>query len=205
MDIAANVLKLNNNNFAASKFSSNGEFFLYNENNESWKWRNFIPDFDEEYEDLLKDKHVYEEYKRGIIKSKPDRSLFVKAYNFVPIIRIFDTNGELVRTIRRKNLERPRLNAEYFDDNHSMHYNNVYTTDNHIYALSYNCSVTDLSQRNCNNVEVHRFDWEGNALVKFKLNEGVGLLSPFVVDESNSKIYTISTVNENTVIKSYDF
>jgi hypothetical protein len=45
---------------------------------------------------------------------------------------------------------------------------------------------------NCNSVEIYCFDWSGNPIKNFQLNESIGMLSPFAVDEENKNIYIVS-------------
>jgi hypothetical protein len=155
-------------------------------------WKEFEIDFDIDFTNELIKNGIYQEYKRGIIKAKPDKSRFVKVYNFVPIIRVFDDNSNVLFTIKKTNVEKPKIVSENFSLENRAYFSNVYTTDNYIYVLNQNCKIEDVIYNNCNSVEIYCFDWSGNPIKNFQLNESIGMLSPFAVDEENKNIYIVS-------------
>jgi len=189
---AVNIVKLNKGEFIGAGLSSPGEFFVYKHDQDELLWKDFIIDFDENFSEKLKELGLYQEYKRGIIKAKPDKSRFVKVYNFAPIIRVFDKNANVIFTLKSKNIEKPTITTDNFSFDNMAFFNNVYTTDNYFYVVNQNCKLNDVINNDCNSIEVFCFDWDGNPIKRFKLNQSIGILSPLAIDEINKNIYIVS-------------
>lgn len=203
---AVNIISLKKDVFIGAGANSKGEFFIYNEKTKDLKWKSFISNFDKKFTQKVLDYDLMSEYKLGMIKIKPDKSMFVKSYIYVPVINVFDNNYNLKFTIKHKDLNQPIIdNAQKsLSPETKMYYTNCFLSDNYIYAVYRNCTLDDYSNYNCNNVEVHTFDWEGNPVIKYLLNEGIGPLSPFVLDEARDNIYTINPKTEDSYYSSFD-
>ncbi len=187
----------NNNIFYSSGFSNLGEFSIYNAKNEKTNWIKFSNDFDEGYMSSLKQLGLMDLYKSGNVKLKPDKSLLVKAYTFLPKLSIYTPEGELKFSIISKGFEKPEFNrdTQFFKEGTYYQYGNIFLTDNFIYALNVNCPIGgDCSSSN----EIHVFNWEGNPIKRMKLNESLGPASPFAVDEKSKTIYAIIPKKENS-------
>jgi hypothetical protein len=196
---AVNIISLDDNIFIGSGNKSDGEFFIYNASTKKLEWKNFFIDYDENFMELLIKSDKLDEYKRGIIKIKPDGSRFVKAFTFIPIIDIYNQDGKIEFSLILKNHEKPNINlkVKQFEGSTKVYYENVFLTDNYIYALNRNCNLEDYSKNICKDAEIHVYSWDGNAVCKYKLNEGIGPVAPFVVDEANKRVYTVNPKDDN--------
>ncbi len=201
IDEAVHVIKLNNNLIFGSGYSDIGEFFIYNSGSSQLQWKAFSQEYSQEFMQQLEDSELLGLYKYGIIKAKPDKSKFVKAYRYSEKIVIYNNEGNIIYTINRNSPKPEILPNNQFSDNTELYYGNVYTTDNFIYALNINCKVSE----EISNVEIHVFDWEGNAIEMINLNKGIGGLAPFAVDETTRTIYSINPTTESDLISEFRY
>lgn len=206
IDDAVNIIYLKQNIYLGSGANSPGEFFVYNEKTKDLIWKENITVFDKKFIDKITEYNLLEELYLGIIKIKPDKTKFVKTNIYNPLIHVFDNNMNLKFTIANQNLNPPIIDdgKNSFSSETKMYYTNCYLTDNFIYAVYRNCTLEDYSSYECNNVEIHSFDWEGNPISKYFLNEGIAPLSPFVVDEDRLKIYTVNPKTEDSYYSTFD-
>ena len=203
---AVNIISLNKNKYIGASSTPNGELFVYNALKKELKWKPFVKDVSNTFmEDLLK-YDILSDFKRGIIKVNPKNTLVVKTNIFMPYIDIYDPKGNLLFSIGPKKYENPILSnkTKMIDFSSNVYYTNSFLTNNFIYALYRNCTVNEFSNGDCENVEIHVFDWEGNAVKKYILNEGIGPLSPFAVDETNHKIYSVNPKDLDSYFMSFD-
>ena len=203
---AVNIVSLKNEIYVGSGINASGEFFIYDKKNKDLKWKPFLDDFDIQFTQKLIDYEITSDYKRGMIKVKPDKSHFVKSHMYLPIIDVYDDKSNLKFTISLDKLTEPILDSHIkgISGDAKAYYTNCFLTDNYIYALNRNCSWSEYNSDQCNDVEIHVFDWNGKAIVNYHLNEGIGPLSPFVVDEVNNKIYTIYPKSEESYFSSFN-
>lgn len=203
---AVNIISLKNEIYVGSGVNASGEFFIYDKKNRDLKWKPFLDDFDSKFTQKLKDYEITSDYKRGMIKVKPDKSHFVKSHMYLPIIDVYDDKSHLKFTISLDKLIEPILDNQIkgISEDSKLYYANCFLTDNYIYALNRNCSLNEYGSDGCNDSEIHVFDWKGNAIANYHLNEGIGPLSPFVVDEANNKIYTINPKSEESYFSSFN-
>jgi len=128
------------------------------------------------------------------IRLKPDRSLLVSAMNTFDRIDIFDTTGNVIKSIignevkidgikNKKNSELVGLTSYYED---------IYLSDEYIYTLYYNQPVKDYGEIFIP-TEIRVFDYTGNQLFCLKTED---YLMTFSVDENNGWIYGVDYFNE---------
>lgn len=201
IDEAVHVIKMDNDLIFGSGYSDIGEFFIYNSVSKQLKWKEFSQEYSQEFMQQLEDSKLMGLYKYGIIKAKPDKSKFVKAYRYSEKIAIYNNDGNLIYTIDRGSPKPQILSNNQFSENTALYYGNVYTTDNYIYALNINCKVSE----EISNVQIHVFDWEGNAIEVINLNKGIGGLAPFAVDEATRTIYSINPAYESDLISEFRY
>lgn len=198
-----NIIKLKNNTFFGSGFSLAGEFFIYDENTASFRWKDQTVDHNDDFMKSLKENNLLDMYKHGALKAKPDNSHFVKAYQFTPKISVYDSDGNLKFSIINESKKEPKIVNNQFEENTRMYYFTTYVTDDYIYAIDLNCTQKEFRSGGINNVELHVFDWDGNPIKKYLLNEGIGALSPFAVDEKNNKLYTVNPKSEESYFSQF--
>jgi len=203
---AVNVINLKDNIYIGSGSYSKGEFFVYNSITKNLYWKDYIEIFDDAYLNKINEYDLLPELKLGIIKIKPDKSMFVKTNIYNPLVYVFDNNMDLKFTIANQNLKPPVLDdgKKSFSSETKMYYTNCYLTDKFIYTVYRNCSLEEYNNYECNNVEIHAFDWEGKPISKYYLNEGIAPMSSFVIDEQRLKIYTINPKTEDSYYSIFD-
>ena len=200
---AVNIIALKNNMFIGGGRVEQGEFFVYNNATQKIHWKPIISD-NKNYIEKVKSANLLSSYKQGIIKIKPDKSKFVKVFSYMPIIDVYDENAELSFSIIAENCKFPKIGNKQFDKEAKVFYTNVFLTDKYIYALRQNCTLIQLSQNLCPQVEINVFDWKGKAICKYIIKESLGSLAPFAIDEKNNKIYTIGIQETGNFIKVYN-
>lgn len=139
---------------------------------------------------------------------KPDKTMFASAYDKIQLLRIFDSDGSLHKEIRFKDKTKipEELITEKVSQNNMEHlktfYQRVQSTDKYIYALYSGRSLGSITNKNnqtpdfCD--EIHILDWEGNPILKVKLNK---LFSLFAVSPKDDFIICYSLMNSNTLYK----
>jgi|GEM_PF-1937920 hypothetical protein len=203
---AVNVIAINDTIFVGGGCNPHGEFFIYNSSIRSLKWKPFLMDNDEKYNDRIKDVGLLQEYKRGTIKIKPDGSHFVKSYVYSPIIDVYNEDMNNIISIVYTDRSKPNMNIKtgLFDEETEIYFINVFLTDSYIYALNFNCSLADFDNNDCNNVSIDVFNWEGIPICQYYLNESIIAQGEFVVDEINKRIYTINPKSEFDYFSYFD-
>ncbi|RRO20850.1 BF3164 family lipoprotein [Flavobacteriaceae bacterium 14752] len=197
---AINIISLKNDIYIGTGVSSTGEYFVFNQKTKKFYWRDYFKFFDKKFNDRIIEYDLMSELNLGIIKIKPDKTMFVKTNIYNPLIHVYDNSMDLKFTIANKNITEPIIDdsKKFFSSKTKMYYTNCYLTDKFIYAVYRNCTLEEYNNYECDNVEIHTFDWEGNPVVKYLLNEGIAPLSPFVVDEQRLKIYTVNPKTEDS-------
>jgi hypothetical protein len=196
---AVNIIAINDTSFVGTGAEAQGEFFIYDRLWENVEWKDY---FVNSFINIEANRDVISECKRGIIKVKPDKSKFVKALVYAPIIDVYDSRGTLKFSIMLSDFKQPSIQANEFDGSTMVYYENIYVTDNYIYALNKNCTIDEYNF--CDDAEIHVFTWNGAPVCNYKLNEGIGPASPFVVDELNNKIYTVNPKSEEDFFSLFD-
>ncbi len=198
-----NVIFTNDNNIKALSIGgeSEGEFVSYNFKTKKIYWNNYFEDYNK-YKDKTS-KELFGVSNSGSIKLKPDGEKFVKSFRFKQIIDVYDKNGSIDFSIVKKGFKEPVFDTKKndFGDSTVFYYYNVFLTDGYIYALFENYSHP---QKEPGDVEIHVFSWNGDAVCNYKLNEGIGFKSPFVVDERSKKIYTYNPYIEGSELRVFD-
>jgi hypothetical protein len=200
---AVNIISLKNNKFVGGGRVEQGEFFIYNNIKNKIQWKPLIID-DIDYIEAMKTNNLLTSYKQGVIKIKPDKSKFVKIFAYMPIIDVYNENAELSFSIIMRDCKFPSFRNKQFDEETNVFFTNVFLTDNYIYALNQNCNLLQLSKNSCYNTEILVFDWNGKPVCKYRINETFSSMAPFVVDERNNKLYTISIKESGNFFKIYN-
>lgn len=201
------VLRMEENSLLGSGAFFHGEFFVYDTKTNQIQWIAQNTDYNNSFRQLLETTNEYYDLstlKQGITKIKPDQSRFVKALVSAPVMDVYKPDGKLEFTIIQKDFELPASNEKEIDITKSW-YENIFLTDSYIYALNRNCALEQYSLEECNDAEIHVFNWSGEPVALFRLNEGIGLAAPFVIDEVNKKIYTVNPRDENHLFSAFDF
>ncbi len=203
---AVNIILLDENTIVASGRVSEGEFMIYNTSTKRTEWKPFLIDFDKQFMDDIKKAKMFNSYKQGIIKAKPDGTRFVKAFGYIPVIDVYNNKAELIFSIIQDSYRKPDINAKnkQFEPETRVYYTNVFLSDKCIYALNQNCTLQELSEGSCTDVEIHMFSWTGDPLYKIILNESIGSLAPFAVDELNNSIYVVNPKSQDDYLSVFD-
>ncbi|WP_442795904.1 BF3164 family lipoprotein [Pelobium manganitolerans] len=202
---AVNIIALNDSVLVGTGIEANGEFFKYNLRSRAFEWRNFIKDGDDNFNHKISAAKLESEYHMGFIKVKPDNNMFVKAYVHHPTIDVYDSEANLLFTIKHKEFALPEIDEKQkqFKGNSKIYFANVFLSDKYIYALNLNCTLKEQAENTCSSPEIEVYDWSGKAICKFQLSGSTGNLSPFVVDELHKRIYTINPKMEYDSFQSY--
>ena len=205
VNTAVNIIALDEKVLVGTGIDAMGEFFIYDVETRKFQWKDFL-NRDSEHVQRIEENKLLGTYSLGTIKIKPDASRFVKAFNFQPIIDVYNSNAALEYSIELKGENQPKMNfkTKWFDSAQRLYYSNVFLTDNYIYAMNQNCTFEEFNSNACSQVEVDVFNWEGVALKKFQLNEPAASLGPFVVDEVNERLIKITPKEEYDAITVFD-
>lgn len=97
--------------------------------------------------------------------SKHNRLAF--AYRLHPVIEIFGLDGTMLKTVEvaKHTFNAATLDEADFEDLNPLHFVDIATTDNYIYALFWG----HPSSRTTNSI-IYKIDWDGNILDKSPLN-----------------------------------
>ncbi len=198
IDMSVNIITLNDSIMIGTGSGAKGEFFVYNINSDFIRWQQFdLCGTSSKFAEILKNNNLLSEYRLGKIKIKPDKSRFVKSYIYSPFINIYDENTKLLFSIGKDKYSIPEINKNgEFSQESEIYYSNIFLSNNFIYALNQNCKLKEMN--NSKDVEIEVFDWDGNAVCKYRLNEGIIASGAFVIDEINNMIYTVYPKNDSS-------
>lgn len=201
-----NIMIMSDDLKVGSGAMEQGEFIISNGNEEKIGWVGFNVQYDNHLSNFLKvNSDDLDVLKQGVTKIKPDRSRFVKVHVYLPVIDVYHPDATLDFSIQLKeSTDLPAFNNGVFDPQTKGWYENVFLTERYIYALNRNCELQNYHINECHHAEIHVFDWVGNAVAIYKLNEGIAQGAPFVVDEKNQKIYTINFKNSDDFFVAFD-
>lgn len=202
---AVNLIKLDKYIVAGGR-SLSGEFIIYDPETKEKKWAPFINEFNSAFMLELKKTGLIKNIKQGVLKVKPDRSYFVKAYSYLPIVDIYDSNARLKFSIINNKIDEPDINFrnKTFNPDTKIYNTNVFLTDRFIYVANNNCTLQELVAEDAKNVLIEVYTWEGVPKIRFELNEGIGPMAPFVVDEKNEMIYTMNPQIDGRCFSQFD-
>lgn len=200
-----NVLVFNEDTILGSGVTAEGEFFRFYPLLQSWEWIDYRIHYTTKLSSFYQQntEHI-PILKQGVVKAKPDQTRFVKALVYSPIIDIYHINGDLDFSIVLKNAPLPLFHKGAFNPQTKAWYENIFLSDNHIYALNRNCTIAQYVAGDCRDVEIHVFNWQGQAVLKYRLQDGIAPAAPFVVDEKNKRIYTIHYKENGDFFLVYD-
>ena len=206
VDDASNFLVLNDSTLIGSGLFAQNEFVIYCREQEQLNWIPININYAEGLKTFLERNTSYSEFlKQGVFKIKPDNTRFVKSHVYFPVIDVYNASGVLEFTIQLSGKSVvPLFDEGTFDPQTKAWYENIFLTDHFIYALNRNCNIQQYANNECNNSEIHVFDWMGAPIVKYNLNEMIAPGSPFVVDEKNQKIYIVSFVDPDEFFHVFD-
>lgn len=202
---ANNVMITPENVLIGSGPFQQGEFFIYNPLQEHTQWIAHRTDYGSQEHSLFKGNlDDIDVLKQGVAKIKPDGSHFVKALVYLPVIDVYRSDGEHRFSLVLNDYHLPVFNNGSFENQTNVWYENVFLSDNYIYALNRNCNMQHYFGGKCNDAEIHVFNWEGEAVSKYSLNEGIAPAAPFAVDESNNRVYTVNLVDYEPEYRVFD-
>lgn len=202
---AVNIISLNDSIVLGSGFSTEGEFFRFNHKNQKLIWQPFKINYTRRLTTFFKENlENISILKQGVVKIKPDKTRFVKTLAYVPVIDVYHVNGDHEFSIILKDFYIPDFHEGEFKPNTRVWYENVFLTDYFIYALNRNCNLQHYQNDECNDIEIHVFDWNGEPVLAYQLNEGIAPASPFVVDEERQKIYTVNFKNSEEFVSFFN-
>lgn len=196
--VAVNVLSIDEKTILAAGKINQGEFIICDIVSEKVSYKPFLIDFDESFHDELIKSDFIDSYKHSIFKIKPDGTKIVNAHGYLPIIDVYDPKGELIFSIiKDKQFRKPNIDLQnrQFDSSAKVYYLNTFLTDKYIYALNQNCTLAELNSGENNKAKIEVFTWSGQPVAEYFLNESVGPMAPFLVDESRRRIYTVNPKN----------
>lgn len=202
----SHILLLNNNFIVGWMWNqnSNKEFIGFSSNSNSYA--EFGPNFPSLGKNLPKERNTAIFSKISTLK--PDKTRFASAYDKVKMLRIYSDEGSLLNEIRFKSQTSIPEDLIFPGNKNSIgnlktFYQRIKSTNNYIYALYSGKSVGSISNVENGNPdicdEIHVFDWNGNPVVKFKLNK---LVSSFAVSNMDDIIICYSLSNPD---KLYQF
>jgi hypothetical protein len=199
---------LENSGILGISTAINSQVFIYSPENNTMREYNFYPLNPNPY-DIFVSRSVYACY----LNIKPDKSRFVLAYQWLKSLSIVSTDkpAEPVH-LKFKDTPFPKFNATDQQANFKiiknlpLQYINLYTTDNHIYALYADKKGEEMENHSnkalSNGVSIHVFNWDGMALYSLNLDR---IINCFCVDEKNNVLYGIDpTKEENSTFYSFD-
>jgi hypothetical protein len=202
-----NIIKLGNNVFGIG-IEALGNFFIFNIDDNTLKWKKFSIEFDENLYPQQQQNYIESMLNYGTIKAKPDNSGFVKSYLFEPLLEIYDKKGNLLKKIICSKINNPVYdnNTEQFEPSTKVYYANVYAGNKYIYALNLNSTLEEFGNNKTKHCFIDVYDFSGKAIKRLSIDEGVNQSATFTVDEKNKRIYTLSQNHEfnNLIIYNYE-
>jgi hypothetical protein len=129
-----------------------------------------------------------------------NKNRMVYAYKYFKILKFMDLEAKTIRTV---NFEREQLDenslykADGLDQN-VTHYWGVCAQTNFVYFLYSGRTPMEVGRENSRKqhyIFVEQYDWNGNPIHKFKLDNW----GYFTVDEVNKKIYLLSTNHDDPI------
>lgn len=192
------VYYLDNNHMVCRTYNDKGKFFKFEIKSEEISWW--------ELPDLQLDGYVHPSNRISIdgerIQFKPDQTNIVGTYRYLKRIHIYDGNYNLQKVIidtlnyNKTNLR--KLN--YLKDLARWYYSTPYLTNNYIYILDNNFTVSDyLNDNEKGNSNLLVLNWDGDLKCMYVLDKPLIL---FAIDEIRNKLYGIQ--NGNSILVYYD-
>lgn len=168
------------------------------------KYTNYPHCISNKLTDFISNSNVY----KAIYLLKPNtKDTLAIIYRHFPVIDIIAMNDMSIRRIQfpinnKVNQVKilDKLNAHI--ENKIEYYTNYYYSEKYFYIL-YNAISKENTQNYSKSFEIHKFDWQGNLIVRYKSDR---YIDKFCVDEKNRKIYAVSIEdNANYSIKILSF
>lgn len=143
---------------------------------------------------------------QGVFRVKPDYSMLAMSLRYADRIDIFKPNGNNITTIIGPIESTPIYEVVSVDETPVMQMNqektrfgyiDITVTNNYIYALfSGRLNKDHPGKANFGN-NIHIYDWDGNFVQQFMLNDDV---LKIVVDKSNQNLYAIREYPEQAIL-----
>lgn len=180
----------NDESFFLAKAEAGGRFIHYDRFTDDFKIIPYLPKVKFE----IKKEYLSAVY-RSAVAVNENKRLIVAAPLLLGEIDFFDLNGNYLRSTFFEDpnkLERELIISEetkIFDPTHYIV--DIDSKGDYIYCLNYNNKQTDLSTNNPSeilNLKVLVFDWEGNPVKEYILQDK-RYIESFAVDEKNQMIY----------------
>ncbi len=200
------VLVINDSMVVGTGHEARGEFFVFDIRSEQLSWKPFIKDLPESIWKQLVSEGLLNEYKLGTMSAKADGSKFIRTYIYNPIVDVYDSSFERIFSIKTGNPQIPSINRQnkQFDKHTRIFYIGSFATNEYIYLLNANCTLNDYLKGDCSSFILEKFDWKGNPIAKFSLNERVFATGSFAIDVSRNRLLTINPDFEHEAIRVFN-
>jgi hypothetical protein len=135
---------------------------------------------------------------RSLWRLKPDGTKMASAMHAVNMINILNLTDDsrMSLVIYPPAIKLSNIMNAYTDNIKWVYYVNMEVTDKYIYALYYN-QVYEESFDIEKEVEIHVFDWQGNAVHKYIIPQYIRCMA---IDEDNNRIYGMSSMDEQLYV-----
>ncbi|MTI87575.1 MAG: hypothetical protein FH748_06355 [Balneolaceae bacterium] len=128
-------------------------------------------------------------------KISPDRSKLALAHLYNPVIEVYDINNKTLKTFnysKDNNIKKRFSVNKYNSDNLIEYYDFIDVTNDHIYVL-YRGEKYTTKSRSC---LIKKYNWQGNLVSIFKINEKYDI-SKFFIDSSSNVLIAQSYNNDS--------
>lgn len=198
--IPLSIYQTSNKTLVGTSNSGNGRWFVYNQIDKTLLWQENFPEVSQVPTEPIKKGMLY----YGAISGSSDLTRFVNITRFFRRLDFFNDSGKLLNSTVFDTKGKPEPNFSnpniFLPPGTMYYYFDIQSTDNYIYVLNYDKPMEQ--EDTLNQVKIDVFDWQGNPVVQFVLNEH---LMNFAVDEIGGKIYGISNRVEDKPIVAFDF
>lgn len=177
-----------NEDFLLAKPEGEGRFFHYDYGSGETKIIPYVPKIDFPIED----EYFYPIF-RSAVTVNMDKGLIAAAPMLLGGIDFFDLNGNYLRSTIFDTTEKLANTLTIAEDTeifNPFHYiSDIDSKGEFIYGLNYNNLSTDIYDHgNNSNLKVEVFDWEGNPIKEYILNDN-RFIETLAVDLKNNRIY----------------
>jgi hypothetical protein len=177
-----------NDDFLLAKPEGEGRFFHYDYGSGETKIIPYLPKIDFP----IKDEYLYPIF-RSFVSVNMDKGLIAAAPMLLGGIDFFDLNGNYLRSTIFDSTEKLANTLTIAEDTgifNPFHYiSDIDAKGEFIYGLNYNNLSTDIYDHgNNSNLKVEVFDWEGNPIKEYILNDN-RFIETLAVDLKNNRIY----------------
>jgi len=175
-----------------------GRLFMYNPQTQAVQFSNLFPHLNIPPTSKLID---FSSLYIDNCEIAPDNSKVVSAMKYFNRIDIFNDTGnrEVSIIVNEGNSDEILHYNSIIEGTITCYFEDLYVTDNHIYALYINQQDKDVADVE-KPVDIYKFDYSGNLLKIFAIPNYV---LQFIVDEEQSKLYAVNYISDKE-LKVYD-